>query len=298
MKRLLTLIVALLAISACQTNGFGDRESHAVLVMVEDSDSGSLNRNSRVARRVMDEFADQISAHGFSVFDETALTFNTRRGQGTRRGDAQLIDIARGIRRPPIDTIALFTIFVDKQDRAHTRKLRVRVAGRLLSVQCGRRLGSFEVSETGNVRPGCTGPCFAEEVGDLARPLGQEVADILGEKLGARFGTPTPINYRDGMVRGLTLTFDNFSIVEIQDIESYLEIFSGYRSHRPITSFRRHFEIWYESSIAHARMQRNLERMFEELGMRARISFAGNSYNIRQLRVPVRARKRAPRYRW
>jgi hypothetical protein len=301
MRKFLFPLFVLLAVSACQTSGqfdAGARGSHAILIMAEDGDTGSVSRDNRVSRRVLNELSSQISGYGFSVFDETALTFNRNRQGRSRRSDAELIDIARSINRPPIDTIALFTIYTDSRLRPHTRKLRVRVAARLLDAKSGRRLGNFEVSEEGNVHPNCSGPCYAETVGDVAKILGREVADVLSQKLDVRFSRGPGRRGDDGLVRGLTLTFDNFSVVEMQDIQDYLEIFSGYRSHRPIASFHRHVEIWYESSIPHSKLRRNLDRMFEELGIQARIAFQGDAYNIRQIRVPVRARRKAPAFRW
>ena len=301
MKRFAILLLGLFVLGACQTPG-GGRGSHTLVIMGEDSDPGSIARNDRVHVRVLNEFASQLSDYGFDVFDETAVTLDTHRQGRIRRPDAELIDVARGVRRPPIDTIALFTIYVAKPDVGYTRKVRLRIVGRLLSVHDGRRLGNFEVFETGNVRPGCRGDCLAEEVGDIARVLGREVADILGEKLGARFAyRPTP-RLRpisdNGLVRGISLIFEDFTPIQMQDIEDYLVVFSGYRSHRPSATFHRHNEIWYQSSIRHAKLLRNLERMFEEIDVRARIQFSGNEYRIRNVRLPNRARRRAPRYRW
>jgi hypothetical protein len=301
MHKLLFSLFVLLAISACETGGSfnaGARGSHAIMIMVEDGDAGSIPRDNRVSRRVLDEFSNQISSYGFSVFDETALTFKRNRQGRSRRSDAELIDIVRSIKRPPINTIALFTIYTDSQLSPHTRKLRVRMSARLLDAQSGRRLGNFEVSDEGNVNPNCSGPCYAETVGGIAKILGGEVADVLSQKLDVRFSPGRQRSTDDGLVRGLTLTFDNFSVVEMQDIQGYLEIFSGYRSHRPINSFRRHAEIWYESSIVHFKLRQNLDRMFEELRIKARIAFQGDAYNIRQIEVPVRTRRKAPSYKW
>lgn len=301
MRRFLLPIFCLLAVSACESSGgfdAGSRASHTILIMAEDSDFDSVSRNSRTSRRVLNEVSSQISAYGFSVFDEAALTLNTHRQGRARRSEAELIDTARAMKRPPIDTVALFTIFTENQNLPHTTKVRVRLAGRLVDVQSGRRLGNFDVSDNGNVNPDCSGPCYAETVSDIARTLGREVADVLAQKLDVRFTRKPGPRERTGHVRGMSLVFDNFSAVEMQDIEGYLEIFSGYQSHRPTASFHRRAEIWYESSIPHAKFRRNLDRMFDELGMKARVSFQGNAYTIRQVRVPSRARRQAPKYKW
>jgi len=301
MRSMIVSCLALLALTACQTTGefdAGSRGSHAVLVMAEDADTGSISRSSNVTRRVINEISSQVSDYGFSVFDEAALTFNSHKQGRARRTDAELIDVARSITRPSIDTIAFFSIYSESRIQPHTRKLRVRVTARLLDAQSGRHLGNFEVSDLDTIHPRCDGPCYTEAVGDIARVLGREVADVLAQKLDVRFTRPVRNIDSEGLVRGLTLTFDNFSIVEMQDIEGYLPIFSGYRSHRLITSFHRHKEIWYESSIKHAKLRRNLDRMLSELGMQARIAFKGNQYTIRQIRIPTRARRKAPEYRW
>ena len=246
MRKFLFPLFVLLVVSACETSGqfdAGARGSHAILIMAEDGDPGTISRDNWVSRRVLDELYSQISGYGFSVFDETALTFNRNRQGRSRRSDAELIDIVRSINRPPIDTIALFTINTDSLLRPHTRQLRVRISARLLDAQSGRRLGNFEVSDEGNVHPNCSGTCYAETVGDVAKILGREVADVLSTKLDVRFSMGPEQRTGDGLVRGMTLTFDSFSVVEMQDIHEYLAIFSGYRSHRPIASFSRHVEI-------------------------------------------------------
>ena len=56
--------------------------------------------------------------------------------------------------------------------------------------------------------------------------------------------------------------------------------------------------MWYESSIGTAKLQRNLTRMLEELDMRARISFSGNEYNVRQIRFAGDRKPRRSREGW
>ena len=301
MRSIVVSCLALLVLTACQTTGefdAGSRSSHTVLVMSEDAEPGSISRTNNVTRRVINEISGQISEYGFSVFDEAALTFNSPKQKTTRRRDSDLIDLARSITRPRIETIVLFTVYSESRIHPHTRKLRVRVSGRLLDAQSGRHLGHFEVSDLDTIHPRCGGRCYAETVGKIAQSLGRKVADVLAQKLDVRFAGSTRKPDNDGLVRGLSLTFKNFGVVEMQDIEGYLRIFSGYRSHRLVTSFHRQREIWYESSIKHAKLGRNLDRMFSELGMQARIAFEGNQYTIRQIRIPAQARRKAPGYKW
>ena len=250
----------------------------------------SIARDNRAFKRVLDEIAAELSAHGFSVFDETSVTLDSHRQGRVRRPVSELIDIAGGVRSPPIDTIALFTVYAHTTKRPYTDKLNLRVSGRLIGVQDGRFRGSFEARQQGDLRPDCDEACRDEAIGDMARVLAQDVGTILAEKLAAQAPARRLRPGDTGIVKTFTLIFDDFSAAEMNDIEDYLVIFTGYRSHRPTSTLHRHFEIAYKSSISESKLQRNLTRMLEELDMRARIGFVGNEYTLRQIR-PVGRRK-------
>ncbi len=301
MRNILLPILALLTLGACQTSGsldLGGRGSHAILVVAEDGQTGSVSRNSRISGRVLNGISEQINAFGFSVFDETALTCSQRGSVDEYRDVATIVELARSSERPMIDTVALFTVFTESDNHPHTKTLRVRVASRLIGVRSGRQLGGFEAIDERNIHPRCAGSCYRELVSNIAGNLGREVAEVLGRKLNMRFGNMAKRQNIDTSVRGLTLSFDNFNVVEMRDIEEYLQMFSGYRSHRPVASYHRHMEFWYETSITQKKLQRNLDRMFEEMGVEARVTYQGDAYKIAQLRVPERARRHAPGYRW
>ena len=265
-----------------------DRGAHSLLIMGEDADPDTIPRNDRSFARALNAFSTELSARGFSVYDETAVTLDTHAQGRVRRTDAEVIDIAKGVRRPPIDTVVLFTLYPHTTDKPHTHELHLRTVGRLLSVQDGRRLGNFEVSHQVNVRPDCRDGCRAEAIGRIARILSQDVGDILSEKLAYRQRGGRAVSARGdgGLARGLTLIFDDFNDAEVRRMEDYLVIFSGYRSHRPTTVLGRYHEYWYQTTITDARMKRNLSRMLEELDLRARITFSGNTYKMRQIRLP------------
>jgi hypothetical protein len=294
MKRLVMASLGLFLLGACAQTGqwtVGGPRDLTLLVMGEDADTDSIARDNRAFTRVLDEIAAALSAHGFRVYDETAVTLDTH-GQGrVRRPISELIDVARGVRSPPIDTIALFTIYAQTTKRPYTDKLNLRVGGRLIGVQDGRFRGSFEARQQGDVRPNCSAACRDEAIGDMARVLAQDVGAILAEKLAAQAPARRLSPGDTDIVKTFTLIFDDFSAAEMNDMEDYLVIFTGYRSHRPTTTLHRHFEIAYKSSIDEAKLQRNLTRMLEELDMRARIGFVGNEYTVRQIRASAGRRR-------
>ena len=302
MRRFAFVLLALFGLSACA--GQGNYGSHTVLVMGEDQNSGSVSRSSRVHSRALNEIADELSSLGFHVFDETAVT--SRSPGHSRRSSADLIDLARGVRNPPIDTAALFTIYTDITRRAYTSKLHMRIASRLLDVHGGGHQGNFEVSKTANIRPNCAGSCEIEAASRLAKQLAGEVGRELADRLGSRIDSSRRSRWRnrdrddDGLMVDYALEFDNFSNRQIRDIEDYLVIFRGYNSHRVTTSFSRHVEFNYRSSIRRNRLVRNLRRMLDELDISARVNFDGDEFNIRQIQTNRGRRKyrRDRKYRY
>jgi hypothetical protein len=185
---LLMLAVTLLA--ACQTTqGAGERggigEHPNIIIMGEDADKDTVPRNSRVFKRVLDALVNEMNDEGFNVYDETAVTLDHFAQGRVRRSDAEIIDIARSVKRPPIDVAVIYSIYAHAQERGYTNKLHVRIAGRLLNVRSGRRLGNFEIEmpEPANVAPDCGRKCVLEAVGRDAGALARDLGAVLARKL-------------------------------------------------------------------------------------------------------------------
>lgn len=255
-----------------------------LLIMMQDADDDTVPRSSRVADRVMDALTTQLTTEGYRVFNETAVTLDDFAQDRVRRSDAELIDIARSIRRPPIDVVVLYEIFASAQKLDYTTKVRARVVGRMLDVQTGERLGNFELdSPRGdwNVNPGCNRECMLEAIGKNTRILANDIGAVLTQQLEPQvFGGSGGPGGGDGRLTQYVLEFDNFTPDDVLAIEEYLVIFSGYDSHRPITTSARRAEFWYQSSITTAKLNRNLNRMLSELDLRAIVRFDGNTFEI------------------
>jgi hypothetical protein len=182
---LLMLVVTLLA--ACQTTqGTDERGGQPnIIIMGEDADKDTIPRNSHIFKRVLDALVNEMNDEGFNVYDETAVTLDNFAQGRIRRTDAEIIDIARSVKRPPIDVAVIYAIYAHAQERGYTNKLHVRIAGRLLNVRSGRRLGNFEVEmpEPANVAPNCGRNCVLEAVGRDAGALGRDLGAVLAVKL-------------------------------------------------------------------------------------------------------------------
>lgn len=257
-----------------------------LLIMGEDFDKDTVPRDSRVFKRVFSVIDEELNQRGFAVYDETAITLDNFAQGRTRRPDAELIDIARSVTRPPIDVAVLFSIYASAKDVGYTTKIRVRVEGRLLNVRTGQRLGNFEVEGVPEwtAPPKCNRECILEEVGGKARIIGADLGAVLTEKL-AWLVSPTGGAGDSGqpMDGAYTLIFDGFTPDEVMLFEEYLVKFTGYKRHRPTYSGSRRQEIWYESTIVAVRLNRNLHRMLEESGIRGTVQFSGSQYTVKKI---------------
>lgn len=297
MRHLLNLLLITLSLGMFSAVQAADNPN--LLVMGEDSDQDTVPRDSRVFKRVLASLANQMHDNSFDVFDETAITLDNFAQGRTRRTDAEIIDIARSVKRPPIDVAVIFSIYASAKDKGYTTKVKTRIEGRLLNVKTGKRLGNFEVDsgKLFNAPASCERECILEVVGNKSRVLANDLGAVLAEKLawmvdgGHKHASMDRPGTND-MMSEYSLIFDGFSGEDFSDIEEYLVIFSGYHSHRPVEARHTRTEIWYKSSIASAKLNRNIKKMLAELELRGTINFEGNTFTVKK--ITLRGKKKAP----
>ena len=272
-----------------------------IMVMAEDGDTDGVPRRSRISTRILNELVTQLHSAGYDVYDETAVTVDTHVQGRSDRTDAEIIDIAKSVRRPPIDIAVFFTVFDGVTRKTYANEMSLRVAGRLLNVHDGRRLGNWEevVPDRWNLPnrcfPGGTqGPsreCILEAVGGDARKVAQAVGSVLVEMLDrqissverGRVGTDSGSRGSGSdLKRAYVLEFDGFTDQDMMDIEEFLVVFSGYVDHRPTSSVGNSHEVWYESTIETGRLKRNLSKMVDILNMPSTLRFSGNKFTLRK----------------
>ena len=81
------------------------------------------------------------------------------------------------------------------------------------------------------------------------------------------------------------LTFKGFKTADYRLIEKYIVEFKGYKKHTLTSGGKRRSVYWYNSCIGSARLNRNLDTMFELMDVKSHMSFAGNKFEIRKIRV-------------
>ena len=285
------VICCLIVITAPSAYAFGDRPN--ILIMGEDADDDSIPRNSRVFKRVLNAVSKQVQEMGFDVYDESAVTLDHFKQGRVRRSKDELIAIGRSVRKPPIDVVVIFRIFASIKDKAYVQKVTAHIEGQMIQVNSGKVLGNFEVKSPHNVWTApaeCSRECVINVVGDYSKILANDLGAILAENLvsihNGSAGESMPSGIGTKMATDFSLVFDNFSSQMMSEIEEYLVIFSGYKAHRPTYSSARRFEIFYQSTIASAKLQRNLNKMLEQLELGVRLTFSGNTFTMEQYAFP------------
>lgn len=323
-RLILTLGALALCIVGPMSAATAEGTNPTLLIMAEDGDGESIPRSSRLSTRILNEMMTQLDKRGFDIYDETAVTLTTNVQGRSRRTDAELIDVAKSIHRPPIDVVVFFETFSSVTRKTYQNELRLRTVGRLLSVADGRRLGNWEAKLPEGrdevwLLPnrcfpngeGVSRDCLLEAVGDDARILAQEVGAIISEKLEANLGVVAAkdqaadrqsdaANSEEGLKRGFNLVFDGFTNRDFRDMEDYLVVFSGYVRHRPTMSAHLHHEVWYESTIKTGRLERNLHKMMGILEIPYVLKFLGNTYTIKAKNLPGERQtgRSAGKYKW
>ncbi len=266
-----------------------------ILIMGEDADENTVARNSQVFHRVLNALSNQLHDVGFDVFDETAVTLDNFVQGRVRRTDAELIDIAKSIRRPPIDVVVLFSIYSTATQNSYTTKVQARIEGRLLNVQTGQRLGNVELDypEGWNAPKQCNRDCLLRSIGDHSKIIASDVGSILAEKLSWMVSqSDTPAAHG---VMAYQLVFDDFTQTEVMEFEEYLIIFSGYQSHRITYGGATRTEYWYKSNINNAKLSRNLNKLLETLNVSGLVQISGNTYTVKKISLRHNKPVRNPR---
>ncbi|MEM7224233.1 MAG: hypothetical protein AAF495_14720 [Pseudomonadota bacterium] len=270
------------------------RDRANIVVIGEDFDLGTLPRDTQVYRGVLETLSGALHDAGFAIYDETSVTLDEFTQGRSHRSEAEIVDIARSVSRPPLDIAVLFSIYAYVQDFTYTKKVTSRLTARVLDLGSGRRIGSFELIPARQLRlpQNCARACTMARLEGRLRPLAAELsANLVAhlETVGARRALaiapdqPIPAGYR--------LVFADFSAEEVADIEEYLVVFTGYRLHRPIETGRGRHEFWYESTSSRARLNRNLIKMLDHVRLGGRVNFVEDTFTVTKAAASATAEK-------
>ena len=269
-------------------------EKPNLMIMLEDAERAPdvVPCNSRVFKSIRGALSDQLHAHKFDVFDETTVTQGNFKQGRCGRTDAELIDIARSLTRPPIDILVKLTAYARVEKLSYTAKMSARLTARMIQVHSGNALGSFEVTSPPNwtITLDCADDrlCVLEKLAGKANILAKDLGAVIAIKLDDVTDVSGKVTAAAPPAQGsvpnaYTLIFDNFCNDTILPVESSLVAFSGYVRHRPTNASGCRHEYWYESHIEKARLLRNLRRMLDYQDVKGTVTFSGNVFTVEKI---------------
>jgi hypothetical protein len=275
-------------------------EKPNVLVMGLDADDGRTGtqigvvaRDTRVFAQVMQAISDELERASFDVYDERAVTLEAFKQNRVGRTEAELLDIAKSVQRPPMDAVVIFSVYAGARKLAYTTDVYARITGRIVNVRTGQKIGGFEVTSPRGWRASlsCERDCLLEALSRHTKTMGADIGGVLAQQLAAQAFAKRPGKSgptRNGLESAYTLSFAGFTPDEISGVEEYLVAFKGYKLHRPITTAPRGVEYWYEIDSDSARLNRNLRMMLDRVGVDGRISFSSvdNTFTIEKTKAP------------
>ena len=285
--RVLALVTLFLLTAVIHSGASLAAETMNILILGATDNRDRPPGESRAFKGVVDELSAVLQDHGFAVFDESAVTLNNLAQDGERRDDAKPMDIARAVRRPPVDLAIVFSVYTRTKQLSYTAKIGSQITARLLNVTTGQNLGSYRAESPRSLRVpvdcghGCLGAAVERDARRLSRELGRQLAQRLSSMLSAKavpYGSPGDVY--SGMPAAYTLVFEGFSAKEVFEIEEYLVVFSGYQQHRPLSAGRERHEYWYETGSARGRLNRNLSKMLDYLKMPGQVKLSGNVFTV------------------
>ncbi|MDF1726333.1 MAG: hypothetical protein P1U53_01160 [Sulfitobacter sp.] len=164
-----------------------------VVVMGEDVDSDSIPRSNEVYKRVVAELQQSLIRENITVIDEDMIAVRLGFSYNQFRNKQELIQTLSVANDTTDATVrsrlgVIFAIFPNIQELSMTRKLTVRVRGKIYDLKTLRALSSFEVSApeaiTLSQDPSmCNRLCVEERAGEVAIDLARELGAVLSQKL-------------------------------------------------------------------------------------------------------------------
>lgn len=185
----------------------------SVLVMQEDWDEESIQRDNRIQRATLISFQKVLNAptygsmmrqyglEGLDVYDETALAMNFYDTNRVRRGDEELIALAKQVRNVNLDVIILYTLYAKavKAPNLPIDVLQASMQYRVIDVKSGRFFGgdTVDIDTTGIPFEGCAASlpgqepdahCVKEFVAQHSERMAEDAANKIALQIAALIG--------------------------------------------------------------------------------------------------------------
>lgn len=281
MKKLITLLF-IACLSACASKDTRVQPVN-LMIMVQDDSADALPHSHQAVKRLISEVSGDLSHHGVNVYDHRA-EFN----YNGSHGKAMLLDMARSYQRAAIDYVVILTADAKVTRSNYTTRVSADVVGQTIAVGSGRVHGSFNVDgATQNGKDNCPARCVNGLLVSSLTLVSDEVSEHILSTLPTGYKSskprdkaPVPVKSDGPEAVEFTLVFSGFNFQEMEDIDSYLPIFSGYSHMRYVDSSQNYAEIHYVAAISRKKLTQNLNRVLSELNLNGSVMLTGNTAKI------------------
>ncbi|MEG3766411.1 hypothetical protein [Alteromonas sp. 14N.309.X.WAT.G.H12] len=280
-KLLITFLVVVLGACAHQNRV---EEPLRIMLLAQEDGARALPDAHRQMERFIYAVSGQLTQQGVDVYQGEAAGAKTK---------AQLLAIARSQTTPAVDFVVVLTLDGSVRHTAYSTKISTNVTGQTLSVNNGRVAGTYHVDGPQTNRDAqCARVCINAAIEETLLTLTGEVTEhILGTLPGAkgqvksRVKASAPIAPSAPNAVDFTLVFEGFNAQQMEDIDVYLPVFSGYQSMTYVASGYQFAQIQYIGAISRNKLHKNLNRVLSELGLTGTVRLSGNTATIVKGRV-------------
>lgn len=296
MRRIVFIAMCALSVLGCAFSAHAGDKANVLIVGLDADEQGVdtqtvvVGRDTRVFNRVLNTISSEVTQAGFNAFEERALTL----ASFDQRTEATLISTARALQRPAMDAVVFFTVYTSARRLAYTTDVYVRIAGRVVDVRTGEKVGGFEVTSPKGWRApvNCERDCLVEAVGKNAMLLAVDLQDALAKQLGSVSAHNTAVAKAPlRATNAYTLIFTGFNPDDITGVEEYLTAFKGYKLYHPTATSSHTVQYAYEIDADSGQLTRNLRMMLDRLGAEGRVTFsaADKTFTVARAATPEKS---------
>lgn len=295
MKNIILPLIFAASLSACAGNAQVAIAAEQPNVLILSSEH---SEHHAVPPSTMQELGNIISRqfrkNNFGVYDKSALLATSGMFHAPK-SDAEIVSFAQSSEQPPLDAIVLFTPVINSTAHQYTTSIHLKINGRILNVRTGENIGSYEAALPSNLvgPPRCDLACVNLHAKEKLTWLAQDLGTALAAKARAvspsgkaddAAPTTAPIGDIDkGLPTAFTLSFSGFNPSEMNAVEEYLVAFSGYLNHRPVNGGYQNIRYWYETKSDIARLNRNLRKMLEHIGLNGSVQYYSGHFLVKKI---------------
>ena len=260
-----------------------------VAVVVQDDSANALPQEYAAVKRLINSVSSELDSNNVNVY-ELSSEYNVSDYQS----EPMLLDMARNFRAAPLDYLIILEAEAKVEGSSYTTKVKTRVNGRTLSPNSGRFKGAYSaMGKNITINEECNDYCTNNSIGRSLKSTARDLVDDILQSIygygdykvassGSEKNSGSP-NQSGPLGKEYALVFENFTQQDINQIEGYLEIFSGFERMRYVANSNRYTEINYRSRISRNKLGKNLFRMLDEMEMQGSVKQTGDTVKVIKL---------------